>query len=195
MGQTMDSLVVMGVAGCGKSSVAEALAASIGGRLIEGDAFHPSANVEKMRRGIPLSDADRAGWLDRLAAELARVASQGERAVLACSALKRRYRDRLRDGTSPLGFVFLDLPPAEAERRVGQRAGHFMPKTLVDSQFADLEPPVTEAFTLAVDATGSLTAIVNQTLAWWAQAMPDSAFFRHREIALSRCGAVELKAS
>ncbi|MEZ0603486.1 gluconokinase [Paraburkholderia sp. IW21] len=195
MGQTMDSLVVMGVAGCGKSSVAEALAASIGGRLIEGDAFHPSANVEKMRRGIPLSDADRAGWLDRLAAELARVASQGERAVLACSALKRRYRDRLRDGTSPLGFVFLDLPPAEAERRVGQRAGHFMPKTLVDSQFADLEPPVTEAFTLAVDATCSLTAIVNQTLAWWAQAIPDSGFFRHREIALSRCGAVELKAS
>jgi gluconokinase len=160
----------MGVAGCGKSSVAQAIAAHIGGRLIEGDAFHPAANVEKMRCGIALTDADRAGWLDLLAAELERAAARGERAVLACSALKRRYRDRLRLGASPLGFVFLALPQQEALRRVAQRAGHFMPAALVASQFADLEPPVAEALTLAADATRPLNVIVAQAVAWCAGA-------------------------
>ncbi|HEX7935700.1 MAG TPA: gluconokinase [Paraburkholderia sp.] len=162
----ISSLVVMGVAGCGKSSVAQGLAARLGGVLIEGDAFHPQANVDKMQRGIPLTDEDRAGWLDRLSEELERVASRGERAVLACSALKERYRDRLRTATSSLGFVFLDLSQPDALQRVAQRESHFMPASLVESQFATLERPDTEPLTLTVDGTRSLVSIVTEAAAW-----------------------------
>lgn len=175
MTRHISSLVVMGVAGCGKSSVARAVAEHVGGVLIEGDAFHPQANVDKMARGIPLTDEDRAGWLDRLSAELERAASRGERAVLACSALKERYRDRLRAATASLGFVFLDLPPAEALRRVAQREDHFMPASLVESQFAALEPPVAEPLTLTVDGTRSLASIVTDAVTWCvsSQKQPD----------------------
>ncbi|PMS14581.1 gluconokinase [Trinickia dabaoshanensis] len=166
MDQTVSAIVVMGVAGCGKSSVAHAVATRLGGRFIEGDAFHPAANVEKMRRGIGLADADRWGWLDRLAAELKQACERGERVVLACSALKRRYRERLRLGSPAAGFVFLDLPPEEAAKRVGTRTGHFMPDSLVASQFADLEAPVNESLTLTVDATRPLDAIVDEALDW-----------------------------
>lgn len=170
------ALVVMGVAGCGKTSVAQAIVARIGGRLIEGDAFHPAANVEKMRRGIALADADRADWLDRLAAELERSAENGERAVLACSALKRRYRDRLRGGTRALGFVFLDLPEHEAFRRVALRIGHYMPGSLVASQFADLEPPVAETLSLTVDAMLPLNAIAGQAVDWYTHMVAQQGF-------------------
>jgi gluconokinase len=166
MDQTVSAIVVMGVAGCGKSSVAHAVAARLGARFVEGDAFHPAANVEKMRRGIGLVDADRWNWLDRLAAELRDACERGERVVLACSALKRRYRERLRLGSASAGFVFLNLPPEEAAKRVGARPDHFMPDSLVASQFADLEAPVDEALTLTVDALQPLDAIVDQALDW-----------------------------
>ena len=165
----ISALVVMGVAGCGKTSVAQAIVNRLGGRLIEGDVFHPQANVDKMRRGIALTDADRAGWLDRLALELMAAEQGGERAVLACSALKRRYRDRLRAGATNLGFVFLDLPEHEALKRVAQRIGHFMPGSLVASQFADLEPPAGEALTLTVDALLPVEAIAEQAERWYAR--------------------------
>ncbi len=174
----ISSLVVMGVAGCGKSSVAQALAASLGGVLIEGDAFHPQANVDKMRRGIPLTDEDRAGWLARLSNEIERVASRGERAVLACSALRQRYRDRLRAATSSLGFVFLDLPQPEALRRVAQRESHFMPASLVESQFAALERPIAEPLTLTVDGTRSLASIVQEATAWCGSAQTTPFFLQ-----------------
>lgn len=166
MNQTASAIVVMGVAGCGKSSVAHAVATRLGGRFIEGDAFHCAANVEKMRRGIGLVDADRWDWLDRLAAELNSACARGEQVVLACSALKRRYRDRLRLGSPSARFVFLELPPGEAAKRVGSRSGHFVSDSLVASQFADLEAPVAEKLTLTVDATRPLAAIVEQVLEW-----------------------------
>lgn len=169
MDETGSPIVVMGVAGCGKSSVAHAVAARLGARFVEGDAFHCAANVDKMRRGIGLVDADRWSWLDRLAAELKDAQERGERVVLACSALKRRYRDRLRGGCSTTVFVFLDLPPDEAVKRVGQRSGHFMPNSLVASQFADLEAPLAEARTLRVDATRPLDAIVEEAIDWHMQ--------------------------
>lgn len=169
MDETGSAIVVMGVAGCGKSSVAHAVAARLGARFVEGDAFHCAANVDKMRRGVGLVDADRWSWLDRLAAELKDAQQRGERIVLACSALKRRYRDRLRGGCSTAAFVFLDLPPEEALKRVGQRSGHFMPNSLVASQFADLEAPVAEARTLRVDATRPLEVIVEAALDWHTQ--------------------------
>jgi gluconokinase len=146
-------IVVMGVSGCGKSEVGERIAQALGLPLVEGDAFHPPANIEKMKSGVPLGDADRAGWLDVLAHELA---ARPQGAVLTCSALKRAYRDRLRAACAGLKFVHLALPEAEAQRRVAARPGHFYPPALVASQFAALEDPSGEPGVVVVDATASL---------------------------------------
>ena len=132
--------------------------------LVEGDDFHSAESVSKMRAGIALTDADRAGWLATLGAELAR---RPEGAVLTCSALKRDYRERLRAAVPGLRFVFMALTPAEAERRVAARAGaHMFPASLVANQFATLESPVGEPGVLAVDATAPLPALVAQVRAW-----------------------------
>ena len=161
------ALVIMGVTGCGKSTMAAAMCERTGARLIEGDAFHPEGNIRKMRVGIPLTDDDRRGWLERLGEELARAVATGMPAVLTCSALKRRYRDVLRAAVPRLGFVFLQLSPEAAVERVAQRAGHFMPASLVESQFRDLEPPIGEPDVLAVCATDPLGAMVEEAVAWW----------------------------
>lgn len=161
------ALVVMGVAGCGKSCVGEAIARQDGGRLIEGDQYHPAANIEKMRAGTPLTDDDRAGWLARLGEVLAERVAAGERPVLTCSALKRRYRERLREAVPGLGFVFLELSRDEAAQRVAQRPEHFMPASLVDSQFATLESPAGEPATLVVDATLPIETIGRRVVDWW----------------------------
>lgn len=153
----------MGVSGCGKSSLGAALAAALGLPLIEGDDFHPPANVEKMSAGIPLTDADRAGWLDTLGAQLATHAAG---AVLTCSALKRAYRDRLRAAAPGLRFVFMDLTAEEAQRRVAARADHMFPASLVSNQFATLESPVGEAGVLAVDATAPRDTLLAGVKAW-----------------------------
>jgi gluconokinase len=142
-------IVVMGVAGCGKSEIGGRIARALQLPLIEGDAFHPPANIAKMRSGIPLDDADRAGWLDVLAQELV---AHPQGAVLTCSALKRAYRDRLRAPCPDLKFVHLSLPEAEAQRRVASRPGHFYPPALVASQFATLEDPSGEPGVVTVDA-------------------------------------------
>ena len=159
-------LVVMGVSGCGKSSLGAALAVGFGLPLIEGDDYHPPANVEKMSRGIALTDADRAGWLATLGQKLA-AAPQG--AVLTCSALKRSYREQLRAAVPGLRFVFMAIACAESERRGAARAGageHTVPASLVANQFATLESPVGEPGVLAVDATEPLGVLVGQVKAW-----------------------------
>ncbi len=157
-------LVVMGVSGCGKSSLGVALAVGLGLPLIEGDDHHPPANVEKMSRGIALTDADRTGWLATLGRALA---DSPQGAVLTCSALKRVYRDQLRAATPGLRFVFMAIERAEAERRVAARAGeHMFPASLVANQFATLESPAGEAGVLAVDATAPLGVLVGQVKAW-----------------------------
>src|SRR5512133_590549 len=146
----MTSLVIMGVAGCGKSSVGRAVAEAAGLPVIEGDDFHEPASRSKMSRGIALTDADRDGWLDRLGEQL-RTHPQG--VVLTCSALKRAYRERLRAASSGLRFVFLDIPRDAAQARVAGRApAHFFSASLVDSQFATLESPQGEPGVLHVDA-------------------------------------------
>lgn len=142
-------VVVMGVSGCGKSEVGQRLAAQLGLPLVEGDEFHPASNIEKMRSGTPLTDDDRAGWLDALARELDR---RPGGAVLTCSALKKSYRDRLRAAVPRLRFVHLALSQAEAQARVAARPGHFYPPSLVASQFATLEDPGGEAGVVVVDA-------------------------------------------
>ncbi|MBK5543090.1 gluconokinase [Pseudomonas sp. TH05] len=170
MSQPITALVIMGVAGCGKSSVSEALCRHSGATAIEGDTFHPAANIAKMSAGIPLDDDDRAGWLDSLCDELRRALAAGQIPVLTCSALKRKYRDRLRSATPGLGFVFLELTPEVAADRVSHRPGHFMPSTLIDSQFATLESPVGEALTLALDASNhSVDELADQAHHWWLE--------------------------
>jgi gluconokinase len=141
--------VVMGVAGCGKSEIGGRIASALHLPLIEGDEFHPQSNIDKMRSGVPLDDADRAGWLDALARELA---ARPQGAVLTCSALKRAYRDRLRAACPGLRFIHLSLPESEAQRRVASRPGHFYPPALVASQFATLEDPAGEPGVVVIDA-------------------------------------------
>ena len=133
-------VVVMGVCGCGKSSVGAWLAKRMGGDFIEGDAYHPPASRAKMASGTPLTDEDRWPWLDRLAQEMRTRHDRGRSAVVACSALRVAYRDRLRaSGTDPV-FVHLHGDPETIRDRMAARAGHFMPADLLESQLATLEP-------------------------------------------------------
>lgn len=158
-------IVVMGVAGCGKSEVGQRLAARLGLPLIEGDTFHCLDNVTKMRDGVPLTDADREGWLITLGEQLA-----GQRgAVLACSALRRSYRDILRgfvNTKSSLYFLFLNINEATSEARVAARADHFYPASLVASQFATLENPSGEPCVLTLDGTLPLDVIATRAIEW-----------------------------
>lgn len=159
------SLVVMGVAGCGKSSLAAAFARAEALPLIEGDAFHSAASVDKMSRGIALTDTDRSGWLDRLGAEL-QAHPQG--VVLTCSALRRAYRERLRAASPGLRFAFLEIDREAALARVNARANeHFFSASLVDSQFATLESPLGEPGVLRLDATRPLAELQQELGAWW----------------------------
>ena len=146
-------VLVMGVAGCGKSTLAAALTRALGSTLIEGDDYHPERNQQKMRQGMALDDADRAPWLAELGRLLAR-AEEG--AVLTCSALKKSYRDQLRASVPSLAIVFIDITPMQARVRVAARADHLFPPSLVDSQFEVLESPVGEAGVLRVDALQTL---------------------------------------
>jgi gluconokinase len=156
------AVVIMGVAGCGKSSLAAALAQAERLTWIEGDDHHSEASRQKMRQGLPLTDADRAGWLASLAAALQ--APQG--LVLSCSALRRRYRDLLRQARPGLRFVFMDISPEAAAARVAARGAHFFSPRLVDSQFATLESPLGEPGVLRVDATAPLAQLQAQVSAW-----------------------------
>ncbi|KQQ63440.1 gluconokinase [Pseudomonas sp. Leaf129] len=166
MNAPLNALVVMGVSGCGKSSVGAAIVGRSGGRLIEGDSFHPEANIAKMSAGTPLDDQDRAGWLLRLGEEMRACIESGQRPVLTCSALKLKYRETLRNAVPGLGFVFLELTREEAANRVAHRPGHFMPASLIDSQFATLEPPIGEALTLPLDATVPIVELAQQVENW-----------------------------
>lgn len=159
------SVVVMGVAGCGKSSLGVALAGRLGFELIEGDDHHSPANREKMRQGVPLTDADRAGWLAVLGTLLTQHAGG---VVLTCSALRKTYRDQLRAASPGLRFVFLDIAPALARERVAARATHFFNTALVDSQFATLESPVGEAGVLRLDAGLAPPVLLGQAV-WGLQ--------------------------
>ena len=158
-----ESLVIIGVSGCGKSSLGAAVAQAEGLALIEGDDHHSPSSREKMSRGIPLADEDRAGWLDRLG-EALRGHPQG--AVLTCSALKRAYRDRLRAASPGLRFVFLEIARDQAQARVSARASHFFSTSLVDNQFETLEPPLGEDGVLRADALAPLPQLQAQVTAW-----------------------------
>lgn len=146
-------VVVMGVSGAGKSTVGALLAQTLGWPFLDADDFHPQANVDKLRRGEPLTEDDRTGWLDALAERIDALVTRGDDAVLACSALRASHRARLR-ATHPdvVRLVFLNGDPALIRRRLEQRRGHFMPPALLDSQLATLEEP-NDALVVDVDAT------------------------------------------
>jgi gluconokinase len=152
-------LVVMGVSGTGKSTIGVALARVLDLPFVEGDDLHPEANVAKMSAGIPLTDADRAPWLDRVAAELDRPV------VVTCSALKRAYRDRLRAAAPDLVLVFLHGTPELLAARMSGRAGHFMPTALLTSQLATLEEPTSDENAIAVDVALTPEQIVELVVA------------------------------
>jgi len=154
----MTVYVVMGVSGCGKSTVGRLIAQALNARYAEGDSFHPLENVEKMRGGQPLDDNDRAPWLAAMARAIRDWNAENQTVVLACSALKRRYRDVLRGG-GDLRFIHLAGDKALIASRLTARKGHYMPPTLLDSQFATLEPPgADEAITVVIDASAETIA-------------------------------------
>jgi gluconokinase len=152
--------VVMGVAGSGKSVVGVALAEALHCKLVEGDQLHPPENVERMASGLPLNDEYRAGWLEAVGRAIASHAAHGEGVIAACSALKRGYRDRLRAHWPRLVFIYLMIDKNRARERVATRRGHFMPASLIDSQFADLEPPTDEEGAIFLDATRPVEELV-----------------------------------
>ncbi|WP_224544885.1 gluconokinase [Mesorhizobium sp. CA16] len=160
--RTAPAIVVMGVAGCGKTAVGEALAEALGADFIEGDLLHPPENVARMARGEPLTDALRAGWLDAIGERIATSVAHGRKPVAACSALKRSYRDRLSRFCPGMVFLYLRIDRETAWRRVADRKGHFMPASLVDSQFATLEEPAADERAVTVDGTRSVAGILQE---------------------------------
>lgn len=159
-----DSIVIMGVAGCGKSSLGAVLARAMNMPIIEGDDFHSEASRDKMRAGIALTDADRAGWLERLCTELKK---HPEGVVLTCSALKLVYRERLRLASPGLRFVFLQIGREQAKARVNARGqSHFFASSLIDSQFETLQSPADETGVLSVDALAPLILLQEQVVEW-----------------------------
>ena len=158
-------VVVMGVAGCGKSAVAQRMALQLALPLIEGDDFHPASNILKMQQGTALTDDDRAQWLHTLGTELSR---HPEGVVLTCSALKTTYRCTLRAAAPQLRFVHLVITQAESLRRVANRPGHFYPPSLVASQFEALQSPASEDGVLSLAADAPLDELAQQAVAWLA---------------------------
>ena len=165
-------LVVMGVSGSGKSTIARRLAEALGYAFLDGDDLHPSANIAKMSTGVPLEDADRAPWLDAIAAWMQQELAAGRSAVVACSALRRAYRERLRQAGPAVFFVYLQVDHDELARRMRGRE-HFMPPRLLGSQLATLEEPEPGERAVRVDANGSVEQTV--TLALQGLARPRSA--------------------
>jgi gluconokinase len=160
-----EQVVVMGVCGCGKSTVGQQLAAARGVEFAEGDLFHPPENVARMAAGVPLTDDDRKGWLMALADRLADARKAGRGLVLSCSALKRSYRDVLRRGAPDLKFVHLTGSRELLGGRMAHRPGHYMPASLLDSQLAILEPPGSDENARTFDVSRAPESIVAALMA------------------------------
>lgn len=155
------ALIVMGVSGSGKSTIGEKLAQRLAFRYEDGDKFHPPANVAKMSAGHPLTDDDRWPWLQAIADEIDRICLAREHAVIACSALKRAYRDVLVHGRNDVRIVYLQGSQQLIADRLAERKGHFMPPGLLDSQFKTLEPPAAREHAVTASIEGSVDEIVD----------------------------------
>jgi gluconokinase len=158
-------IVMMGVSGAGKTTVGRMLADALGAEFLEGDAFHPPANVEKMRAGVPLADIDRIPWLNAMAAALDSRAGRARDVVIACSALRLAYRRILLGARRDTHFVYLKGPQALVARRLSARHGHYMPPSLLPSQFATLEEPGSDERAVVLDISQPPVALVARALA------------------------------
>ena len=163
-GQEPDIVVVMGVAGSGKTTVAKGIAVSMHWTFAEGDAFHPEANVEKMHSGVPLTDEDRWPWLRLIGDWMSEQESAGKSAVVTCSALRRVYRDLLREGRPAVRFCHVTSPETTIADRLDHRAGHYMPPSLLPSQLATLEPLADDEPGVTVSGQGSETVVLDRVL-------------------------------
>lgn len=161
------SILVMGVSGAGKSTIAAAVAAQIGGLFLDADDLHPDANLTKMAAGIPLDDEDRMPWLAAVGASMAAAVQRGDVPVMACSALRRRYRDAIRAAAPDAFFVQLDGAPDLLARRMTGRTDHFMPPALLASQLATLEPLADDEGGVVVDVAATPAEIVATAVAAW----------------------------
>ena len=159
-------VVVMGVSGCGKSTIGALLAAGLQGEFLDGDALHPPANIDKMSRGIALVDLDRAPWLEVIGAHLGEARDEGRTLVVGCSALKRSYRDIIRAGARDTVFVHLHGSRELLWERMEVRPGHFMPASLLDSQLETLEPLAYDEQGRVFDIAESPEEIVDAALEW-----------------------------
>jgi carbohydrate kinase (thermoresistant glucokinase family) len=168
-----DIHVVMGVSACGKSTVGRLLAQALGAVYLDGDDFHPAENVARMAAGHALTDADRQGWLVALSDRLAQARAAGEGVVLSCSALKRRYRDMLRQGAADLMLVYLHGSRDLLAQRIAARTDHYMPPSLLDSQLATLEPPQADEAALSFDVALTPRQIVDRIVQQEKRAMPE----------------------
>lgn len=158
-------IVIMGVSGCGKTTIARSLARSLRVKFMDADKFHPPANIEKMSSGTPLTDADREPWLDDVGARIGEAAGERGMAVAACSALRRTYRERLKRASGrDLLFVLLDGSREVLERRVNRRTSHFMPPALLDSQLATLERPDSDERAISVSISQPVKKMVAEIL-------------------------------
>nr|WP_197914489.1 gluconokinase [Rhodococcus fascians] len=155
-------IAVMGVSGCGKSTVSQLLSSEVGAIFSDADDHHPAANIDKMTRGLALDDADRAPWLDMLREWVAQQDRLGSRTVLACSALRRSYRDQLRSAVPTLVFVHLCGTRETISARLRDRAGHFMPSQLLDSQLSSLEPLGADEAGVTIDLSPPPTELVRR---------------------------------
>ena len=164
---SVGAVIVMGVAGCGKSTLGQELAARLGCGFLEGDAFHTPENIAKMAHGTPLDDADRWPWLDTVGAALGRATQAGGSAIAGCSALKRSYRERLAAAAGrPLRFIHLTGARELLAARMSARTAHFMPTTLLDSQLATLEPLQPDEPALVLDVAQPPPLLVAAALRW-----------------------------
>jgi gluconokinase len=168
------ALVLMGVSGSGKSTIAEQLAERLSWSYEDGDKFHPPANVAKMSAGHALTDEDRWPWLQAIADEIDRICKAGQHAVIACSALKRAYRDVLIHGRTDVRIIFLEGTKDVIARRLAQRKGHFMPPDLLDSQFKTLEAPEAAENPVTVSIDASVEAIVDDIVRQLGLESPNS---------------------
>ncbi|NAW69780.1 AAA family ATPase [Vibrio sp. V27_P1S3P104] len=163
---TGNSIIVMGVSGCGKSTIGALIAQRLGAKFIDGDDLHPRANIEKMRRGEPLNDHDRAPWLERIRDAAFSLENKSEQGIIVCSALKKAYRDQIREGNQHVTFLFLDGDKSLIIERMRARQGHFMKSDMLDSQFATLQrPSAEEKDVLTINIARDIDGVVEQAIA------------------------------
>jgi gluconokinase len=168
----MTIVVVMGVSGSGKTTIAAGMAQQLGWLLVEGDTFHPPANIAKMKAGTPLTDADRWPWLRAIAAREDELLAAGQSAFVACSSLKRSYREVLIGRRSETALMYLRGSKALIGDRMKARKDHFMPPALLDSQFATLEEPGPDEHPIVVDIGGPLEAVIQEAVRQLKEHLP-----------------------